>query len=502
MLNKKYILLYFIIVIVYAFCINEWNVRSVKKFNPDNITDNSGSLVYGHTLYSIDNIWYVSQIKNYLNGDGFTVDPTKTHYSVRRTPVYPVFYGVHYLLFGEEGSYYWIRYTQIFIYGISVIALLFAVFNFTSNLRVSLLASFLYAFNPSIVSYLYYTITEALSISLICFVFYALSRCKQHPTYKNYLWAGFFFALTVLCRPVVVLLLFSCLFSLLYFNSWNLKKTILPVILFGAGASILVFPWTIRNYKVTDGDIVFLEKYYGDPMDYGIPNVHLRKWISCWTNPADFSSERISNYMRTNLVNKEPISKEHLIDSLTAVLPEKAYIGNDKAAVRVAYNSLYEFYRKKYSAGNILLSKDSLEAAATINIKRLKTKFLNVAGFRYYAITPLIFFKSVIFQSNSSNLIFLRDYKDHCYKFVIKSLLYLLNVLTFLSLLLLPLLGRRHLPYYGIAALYTVCTFVVITYCFRYFECRYIFPLLPFLCTTLAACIVDIENRLKNKLNF
>ncbi|MFN8236621.1 MAG: glycosyltransferase family 39 protein [Chitinophagales bacterium] len=502
MLNKKYILLYFIIVLVYAFGINEWNIRSVKKFNPDNITDNSGSLVYGHTLYSIDNIWYVSQIKNYLNGDGFTVDPNKTHYSVRRTPVYPLFYGAHYLLFGEEGSYCWIRYTQILIFGLSVIALLFGAYNFTSNLRVSFIASFIYAFNPSIVSYLYYTITEALSISLICFVFYALSRCRQHPNRKNYFLAGFLFALAVLCRPVVVLLLFSCLFALLYFNNWNLKKTILPFIMFGAGASLLVIPWTIRNYKVTDGDIVFLEKYYGDPMDYGIPNVHLRKWISCWTNPADFSSERISNYMRTNLVNKEPVSKEHLIDSLTGVLPEKAYLGNDKKGVREAYNSLYEFYRKKYSAGNASLSKDSLEAAATKNIRGLKANFLKVAVFRYNVITPLLFYKSVIFQSNSSNLIFLRDYKEHWYKFVIKALLYLLNVLTFFSLLVLPFLGRHHLPFYAIAAFYTLCTFLVITYCFRYFECRYIFPLLPFLCTILAICLVEAATRIKRKLHF
>ncbi len=501
MLNKKYILLYFFIAVVYAFCINEWNIRSVKKFNPDNITDNSGSLVYGHTLYSIDNIWYVSQIKNYLNGAGFTVDPAKTHYSVRRTPVYPLFYGAHYLLFGEEGSYFWIRYTQILIFGLSVIALLYAVYNFTLSLRISLLASFVYAFNPSIVSYLYYTITEALSISLICFVFYVLSRCKQNPTLRNFVWAGLVFALAVLCRPIVILLSFSCLFAILYFMKWNLKKAVLPVVMFGAGASILIIPWTVRNYKVTDGDIVFLEKYYGDPMDYGIPNVHLRKWISCWTNPADFSSERVSNFMRTNLVNKEPVSKERLIDSLTGVLPEKAYLGNNKMAVREAYNSLYEFYRKKYSAGNATLSKDSLEEVATQNIRKLKTNFLKVAGFRYYVTTPLLFFKSVIFQSNSSNLIFLRDYKEYWYKFIIKSFLYLLNVLTFLSLILLPFMGRKHLPLYYMTALYTASTFIIITYSFRYFECRYIFPLLPFLCTTLAICLVETGNLINRKLH-
>ncbi|MBK9329966.1 MAG: glycosyltransferase family 39 protein [Sphingobacteriales bacterium] len=499
--SKKYILFYFFTVVVYAFCVNEWNVYSVKKHNPGNITENSGSLVNGHTLYSIDNIWYVSQIKNYLNGKGFTVDPSKSHYAVRRTPVYPMFYGVHYLLFGEEGSYFWIRFTQILIFGLSAIALLFAVFNFTANSRIALLASFIYAFNPSIVSYLYYTVTEALSISLVCFVFYALSKCKQNPSGKNLLWAGFIFALAVLCRPIVVLLLFSCLFAILYFKDWSLKRAILPVLLFGTGASILIIPWTIRNYKITDGDIVFLEKYYGDPMDYGIPNVHLRKWIACWTNPADFSSERISNFMRSNLVNKEPVTKEHLIDSLTAVLPEKAYLGNSETAVWSAYNSLYEFYRKKYSAGNAALSKDSLEETATKKITALKTNFLKVAGFRYYVTTPLLFFKSVIFQSNSSNLVLLRDYRGCWYKFVLKALLYLLNVLTFTSLLALPLWGRRYLPLYFITALYTICTFFVITFGFRYFECRYIFPLLPFLCATLAICLVEAENLIKRKLN-
>ena len=53
-------------------------------------------ILYGATLDSPDNAWYLNQIKNYLDGLGFTIDPLDPIYSVRRTPGYPIFYGIHY----------------------------------------------------------------------------------------------------------------------------------------------------------------------------------------------------------------------------------------------------------------------------------------------------------------------------------------------------------------------------------------------------------------------
>ena len=130
-ISKKYVLLLFFILVAYAVAINEWNIHAIKKNNPFNALSSNRSLVYNSSVFSIDNDWYTSQIKNYLNGKGFTIDPERYNYNVRRTPVYPLFYGLHFVLFGETKSYFFIRGSQILIYALSVIALFFAVLNFT-----------------------------------------------------------------------------------------------------------------------------------------------------------------------------------------------------------------------------------------------------------------------------------------------------------------------------------------------------------------------------------
>ena len=106
----------------YTFFLNTINIESIKKQNPENHQQNARSLVYNSTVYSIDNYWYLSQFKNLLKHGSFTVDPNKQFYEVRRTPVYPTFYGIHYWLFGEESSFYYIRFTQALILALAVVA--------------------------------------------------------------------------------------------------------------------------------------------------------------------------------------------------------------------------------------------------------------------------------------------------------------------------------------------------------------------------------------------
>lgn len=98
----KTALLLFFVSVVYSVSMNVLNVHSIRKANPTNKCLNARSLAYDVTVYSIDNYWYLNHVKNYLATGKFTVDTTKYRYEVRRTPVYPLFYGAHYLLFGEK----------------------------------------------------------------------------------------------------------------------------------------------------------------------------------------------------------------------------------------------------------------------------------------------------------------------------------------------------------------------------------------------------------------
>lgn len=189
--GKKLICVLLFSAFLFAVAANELNLQYIKAVNPDNKNINMVGTVGGYTVWNIDNSWYLPPIKNLLNGDGYAVNPHDSESKVRRTPGYPLFYGLHYALFGEEKSFFFIRYTQIFIHLLAVLLLGQAVFNLTQNRFWAIVSAFLYAFNPFTVIYLYTTITEAVAPSLAVFALFAYSRCYKSPSAKNYLILGF-----------------------------------------------------------------------------------------------------------------------------------------------------------------------------------------------------------------------------------------------------------------------------------------------------------------------
>lgn len=100
--SDKNLIIAFFTVLVVAFSLNMLNVSCIWKQTDTGNEFLNKNLVYNQTIFSIDNSWYLPQIHNFLAGKGFTCDTTDPRQAVRRTPVYPMFYGIHYLLFGEK----------------------------------------------------------------------------------------------------------------------------------------------------------------------------------------------------------------------------------------------------------------------------------------------------------------------------------------------------------------------------------------------------------------
>lgn len=497
-LSKKQLFLSAIIIAIYALALNEWNLHTIRKENPSNNLKNTRSIVFNSTVFSIDNSWYVSQIKNYLNGDGFTVDPKMHNYTVRRTPAYPLFYGFHYIVFGEEKSYFFIRFTQILIYILATFALFFAIFNFTSNKKIAYIGAALYAFNPTLICYLYYTITEALSPSLVCFLLYYLSLCKINNRKRDWFLAGIFFALGSLCRPAVFFFGSSAFIALIVYSKYSIRKIIINGMLLCFGAGIFFIPHTIRNYVLTKGDFIILEKYYGDPMNYGMPNIELRKWISCWMNPADYSSEVVSNNMLYAISCDTTITKEVLIASEMKRLPERAFLANNKSDIKDALNSLYDYYLAKK---NLLPTAkiDSIEKNSISKISLLHDVFVQKASFQYYVITPLLVIKSVIMQSNSSTLSFLDNYKQNIVIYGLKMILYFLNIYLFIALATCLIFLQKYRDVAWMIGLVVLVNFVYIIFGIKYFEARYLIPLFPGMYIIGAVFFVEMISKLKNQ---
>jgi len=485
--SNKHLLLIFFISVIYALGFNEYNRRVIIHQNPLNFESNSRSLIFNSTIFSVDNEWYLPQIKNLLTGKGFTSNPNKEHYDVRRTPVYPIFYGLHYILFGEKNSFYFIRFTQILLFSLAVVALLLAVFNFTKNKKIALISAFLFGINPTLVSYLYFTITEALSPALVCFLLYFLSRCFISNNKKNWFLTGLFFAIGSLCRPSVFFFAAALLFAFLYINKKSVRSMVINGSMAVLGSGLLFVPHIARNLMLTNGDLIILEKYYGDPMDFGMPNIELRKWISCWMNPADFSSEIISGQMKMAIIDGKE-SKEETISKQLERLPLRAFLANSKEDITNAYASLYDYYYARFKGNN-------LAAAETIcmnNLQQLKIDFVQKTPLQYYIVTPIFMIKSIVFQSNSPTLAILDNYQASLYKKTLKAFLYLLNVFLFIAMFGSLFFIRKHLLIYGICMLFILINIGYIGFVLKYFEVRYLIPIFP--CMYILGAIFFVES--------
>lgn len=497
--SKKNIFLAFLAVLAIAFCLNELNINSIR-----NQTDKSNEflnkeLVFNHTILSIDNSWYLPQIHNYIAGKGFTCDTSSAKMGVRRTPVYPLFYGIHYLLFGEKDSFYFIKITQTVLFALSAIALLFAVFYLTNNKKIAWISYLMYGFNPTLISYTYFTITESLSPALICFMLFFFAKSVKYNTFKYWFFTGILFSLASLCRPTIFIFGGSVAFALIFINIKMLNKMIINGLAFGLAVSLFFIPYIIRNYKITNGDLVILEKFYNDPMGYGMQNIEFRRWISSWMNPSDYNSERVSNKMITHVQNGG--DKSVLLDSLIATIPQRVYLSYDKKTVEEIYLSLYNYYEYKYSN---VLSKN-IDSAETNSIQFIRQKtqlFIRENPIRYYMLTPLLFLKSIIVQSNSATITYLDNYHTNKVSYLIKLLLILLNVYLFVSLFGNLLYLKKYFLSYIIIAIFTGINIGYLLFVIKYFEARYLVPLFPFLYVSGAIFAVETWSRFKHKLHF
>ncbi len=496
--SRKNLIIAFFSVLIVAFALNELNINFIRNQADKSNEFLNKELSFNQTVSSIDNCWYLPQIKNYLAGKGFTCDTSDSKLAVRRTPVYPLFYGLHYVLFGEKNSFFFIKITQTFLFALSAIAFLLAVFYLTNNKKTAWLAFALYGFNPTLISYTYFTLTESLSPALVGFMLYFFSKGVKNNSFKDWFLAGLSFSIASLCRPTIFIFGASITFAIIYINRKNIKKIVTDSLAVGLAVCMIFVPYVIRNYKVTNGDFVLLEKYYNDPMNYGMQNIEFRHWIASWMNPSDYNSERISNKMSTCI--RFHGEKTPLIDSLIATIPPRVYESYDKKTVRDIYESLYSCYQYKFW-DTIGKNIDSVNNLTVDYIHSQTDSFVKKNPVKYYVLTPLLFLKSIIIQSNSATLTYLDNYTSNKMAYLFKLLLVLLNVYLFFAFAGNLLYIRKYFFVYTILFLFIVinCGYILIG--LRYFETRYLVPPFPFLYISGAIFAVETYDRIKQKLN-
>jgi hypothetical protein len=488
------IIIIFIITFVYSVLINLYNINEIKLLN-----NNSTDLIFGSTLYSPDNLWYLYQIRNFIDGNGFTIDPLDPIYAVRRTPGYPIFYGIQFYILGEIYTHKIIPYIQTLLHSIAAVY----IYKIAKLLKINNINAFwtalFYGFSPFIVSFLFMTITESISSSFIVICLYSSLLTYEKKSYKQSILTGFLVGITILISPRNII--FLMIFIPLIIKYLYMGKIILLKINIFASLSLLfvMLPWIIHNYIKID-KFIPLETYYLNHTmeDQNIKNISLYQWWSTWENPEGVRlhsqiSEDIGSvnpYQSIDIFIEKEIPdwiieieskkyiKELLIDYQNCIIKNKA----DNGGRRLRYLEIPNMCE--------------YEVASKLDSYRLKIE--KKYPFKVYVVSPLYKrgFK-YIFHSTIHNWKSFENYKNNGFKYTFKSISYLINVILWFVLFILIAkdIIKGKLLFLTIVP---ISSFLFLVY-YRHVEGRYLIQIYPFLYLLFGIFYDDISKKVLNK---
>jgi hypothetical protein len=475
-LDIKIQLFIFIISVGFALITNTININVSNA-----MYGNSDGILFGSTLSSPDNTWYLNQIVNYVNGFGFTIDPLDPIYSVRRTPGYPIFYGVHYLLFGEIGAHKVITFTQIFLHALAAVCMFRIACLISKSLKTAFLAAALYGLSPFISSFLFMTITESIFPATIVFSIYLAFSCFINNSFLRSIFAGVMMAFTVLISPRTGLTIFFIIALLFYFGKLkDINKSKIGIIYILAFLTTMA-PWTVRNYLLTDRFIPLETYYINHTMeDQGLKNMALYRWWSTWGSP---DGVRLHKDLRRDIFDKN--SDKSIDEFINTEVPIWVFNVESKDKLRLLLRNYQKCIQKSIELNGgrrlrYLEIPDPCEYEVSDALDDFSAKITVAYPFQVFVVSP-IYRRGMqyIFHSTVHTWRSLDDFKNHPVKMIIKGWAYSMNVALWLFSLAY-LLSSRSIAERFLLGVVPIVTFFFMIY-YRHVEGRYLLGAYPFL---------------------
>jgi 4-amino-4-deoxy-L-arabinose transferase-like glycosyltransferase len=159
-------------------------------------------------------------------------------------PLYPTVLAVFYSIVGHRPE--WVPMLHV-LFDLGAVLCIYRVGTTLWGSRVGGVTAalvFLYptywTFDPRIRS-------EALLTLLVSLWLWATVLCGQSPSRHRYAFLGISAGLTVLCKPVVLVLV-VLLMGLIWIGTDRLSEKMTYAVVYGATCAVLVLPWSVRNY--------------------------------------------------------------------------------------------------------------------------------------------------------------------------------------------------------------------------------------------------------------
>jgi len=471
---------------IFNFLFLEHNNNLIREINPKNELINAKALVYDQTIFSVDNEYYLSPVDNYLQGRGWKRYPAVSDGDYyRRVPGYSLVYLFFVKNFGYPAGHMALTIFQLLLF-LTTIPVVYYLAGLLSGKIVSRLTTVVYAFVPFVSSWAYFTITESISPALVLFYIFFLFRAYYNDNEKrkliNYLLAALFFTIAVLTRPLIAI---SGLALFIFtFRDYVYKRKWVGLPRF---ASIWLIPfifisiWTIRNYVLTK-EIVILEKaVHPQTLDRMKP-AFLGLWgfAKCWGEDG-FKMNSYHDPLFFAALRGDTTSTH--VNNFLAALPKSIVneFGSDRLFGLVKRYQLIAFAQKPYvdSIKAMPSQFSAEELAVEKEFKQLASEYRKKHFIGYWLKSPLIYLKLLVGHSNTGHLLFFQnEYREKFYVNPYRYLLLAIHVFLYFCLFCNIFLMRgieKRLVFVYIPLLF-IFFFTVIL---RTIEQRYMLPVLP-----------------------
>ncbi len=437
-----------IFAVILLVIINEYNVHQLNNQN-----------IVGETMITTaDEASYFSPARNFLkNGVWKDSQIGKSAYFTR-TPGYGSIYMFCELLY-PSNPYKILKIIQISLYFLQIYVLGLLIYIITGNKKRTLIFLFILSILPCFSGFVYYTLSESVGTSFFIFSIYFSRQCVFNIK-QNILKASFFWAITIMVRPQLLLpAVFVCLY--LFFSHKKAKYKVIIAVSF-----LPLLAWQVRNTIVAG-------KYPGFHPIYHETNQSL------FRKPHAL----LTDYFRII---------EYRGEVFHFVAYQSAYGGNEGIErsldkIDPKYRADYREVLINYQAAMLSAQKVgdkiqnfTVEEKNFIQYSELKLYELqHKYELEYFVLTPWRSFKYLFFSSNMNLNIYQAALKDNIFIIFIKYLCCVLNLLGLFSGIILLFLKIG--PFWKFFIVSVLFSIIYLVYIQRFNEERYLYPFLPFL---------------------
>jgi 4-amino-4-deoxy-L-arabinose transferase-like glycosyltransferase len=358
---------------------------------------------------AVDEIRYTAPAVNMLAGRGFSSDMSEPYLPSEHTvPLYPIFIAGVYAVFGQNNLA--VRIAQGAIDVATCLLVAFIAFTLApDSLRkpTTIVALIIYGFlSWFTVFWTRYVLTETLAIFLSMLAV-ALSIWARKGRWR---WSivGAICGLTVLTRADSVLLVFAfVLFLAFQIVRQRSSLSVVGLLFFCTGLSLILMPWTVRNYLVFK-KFQPLANAYGKPRGEYVPTGYLL-WIRTWMIDE-------TNYHATDLVfhpGNRDFDPRQLPDEVFDSAEEREEVSQLIARYNQKGEMTPELSEEFRTVANQRIKRAPLRFYLWLPLKRLTSMWLTgfVTSNRLHMLVRILFVIPILIGGVVGFLIWARDWE-------------------------------------------------------------------------------------------